>query len=148
MQKLPTVVMALIAAGSLQAAGADLSKLPPAAAQKGVTFTKDIRPLFEASCAGCHGERQQKGGLRLDSLEAVLKGSEHSKVVVAGKIKESPLLIAVSGLDPEMTMPPKMRPGRGGPGGPGGPRPGFAPPKPLTAQEVGLIRAWIEQGVK
>ena len=33
----------------------DLSKLPPASTQKGVTFEKDIKPLFEASCTGCHG---------------------------------------------------------------------------------------------
>jgi hypothetical protein len=108
----------------------------------------------------------------------VLKGSEHGKVVVPGKSTESLLLIAVSHLDEEKAMPPKMRPGRGGPpGGPGnrpsddqggaggssppagntppppggGGRPpgGFGPPpKPLTAQEVGLVRAWIEQGAK
>jgi hypothetical protein len=152
----------------------DFSKLPPAAAKKGLTFEKDIKPLFEASCFRCHGEERQKGGLRLDSLKATLEGGEDRKVVVPGKIKESSLLVSVSGLDPESAMPPKKKgpggpggpggkgkpggpsgPGRdrrppgGGPGGPGGPGGGFgAPPKDLTPDQVGLVRAWIEQGAK
>jgi hypothetical protein len=39
--------------------------------------------------------------------------------------------------------PPGAGPGPGGPGGMHGP-----PPKPLTAEQVGLIRAWIDQGAK
>ena len=34
----------------------DISKLPPPADKKGVTYAKDIRPLFEASCFRCHGD--------------------------------------------------------------------------------------------
>ena len=150
----------------------DLSKLPPPAAKKGLTYAKDIRPLFEASCFKCHGEEKHKGDLRLDTLEGVLKGGEDGKVVVVGKSKESVLVIAVSGIDEESAMPPKHKPGKGGkggPGGPGGPPPGGRPPgapgqggpggpggpggfgpppKDLTAEEVGLIRAWIDQGAK
>ena len=162
----------------------DLSKLPPAAAKKGLTYAKDIRPLFEASCFRCHGEEKQKGELRLDSLDAVLKGGEDGKVVIPGDSKKSVLVVAVAQIDEEFAMPPKPKPGgpggqfRGGPGGPRGPgnRPpggpgggnppgprvggppggpgaggpgGFGPPpKPLTAEQVGLIRAWIDQGAK
>ena len=162
----------------------DLSKLPPAAAKKGLTYSKDIRPLFEASCFRCHGEEKQKGELRLDRLEAVLKGGEDGKVVIPGDSKKSVLVVAVARIDEEFAMPPKPKPGgpggqfRGGPagpgapgtrppGGPGGgnppaPRPGGPPggpgaggpggfgppPKPLTAEQVGLIRAWIDQGAK
>jgi len=43
----------------------DLSKLPTPADKKGVTYVRDIRPLFEASCFRCHGEDRQKGELRL-----------------------------------------------------------------------------------
>ena len=98
----------------------DATKLPRAAAQQGVTFEKDIRPIFEASCFNCHGEEKQKADLRVDSLEAVLKGGEDGKVVILGDSAKSLLVIAVSGLDPEHAMPPKRRPG--GPGGrpPGG----------------------------
>ena len=168
----------LLAAGSLAfGAAVDLSKLPPPAKQTGVTYAKDIRPLFEASCIRCHSGERAKAGLHLDSLEGVLKGSKESKVVVPGKSQQSQLVIAVSRLDEEKAMPPKMQPGRGGPGragggGPGegqaprqpgqpggppnGPGPGGAgrpggmgpPPKPLTAEQVGLIRAWVDQGAK
>jgi hypothetical protein len=143
----------------------DLSKLPPASARKDVTFEKDIKPLFEASCVKCHGAEKPKAGLRLDSLDGVLKGGKEGKVLEAGKSEKSPLVIAISHLDPEMAMPPKPKPGRGpggpggpgggtnnaarGPGGPGGQRgPGGPPPKPLTAEQVGLVRAWIDAGAK
>lgn len=172
------LVSVLVAATSAAAGQPDLSKLPPVADKQGVTYAKDIRPLFEASCFRCHGDREQKGGLRLDSLETALKGGKDGKVIAPGKSKESPLVIAVAQIDEDTAMPPKFRRGRG-PGGPGhpggagerppgaanevpppppgaggqrgfgGPRGGFGPPpKPLTAEQVGLVRAWIDQGAK
>ena len=146
----------------------DVSKLPSAADRKGVTYAKDIRPIFEASCFRCHGEERQKGDLRLDSLEAALKGGEDGKVIVPGASKKSLLVIAAARIDDETAMPPKPKPGgpgnrpggpggRGGPGGagggrgpggPGGPGGFGPPPKPLTAEQVGLIRAWVDQGAK
>ena len=168
--------LALGAAGWSAAGGEiDLSKLPPAAQKEGVTYDKDIKPLFDASCVRCHSGSRPKAGLRLDSLDGALKGGKEGKVIVPGKSSGSDLVIAVSRLDPEKAMPPKPKPGRGGPGGPppadagagggaapaggppaGGPPPGGPgggrgfgpPPKPLTAEQVGLVRAWIDQGAK
>src|SRR5438309_1112895 len=57
----------------------DLGKLPPSSDKMGLTFAKDIRPILEGSCFRCHGEEQQKGGLRLDSLETLLKDGKHGK---------------------------------------------------------------------
>src|SRR3954468_9514084 len=100
----------------------DLSKLPPAASRADLTYEKDIRPLFQASCLRCHGEQRARGDLRLDTLDAVLKGGKDGKVVEPGDSKKSRLLIAVAQLDPESAMPPRPGPGRGpGGGGPGGP---------------------------
>jgi hypothetical protein len=148
----------------------DLSKLPPAATKKGLTFSKDIQPLLEASCTRCHGQDRPKAGLQLTSLDTLLKGSKDGKVVVPGDSKKSLLVIAAAQIDEKTAMPPKRGPGRGGPGGPGGGRPpggpqggggpgggpggpggpgGFGPPpKPLTAEQVGLLRAWVDQGSK
>src|SRR4029434_5845169 len=46
----------------------DTSKLPPASDQKGVTYAKDIKAIFEKSCVKCHGAEKPKAKLRLDSL--------------------------------------------------------------------------------
>src|SRR6185369_10992884 len=69
----------LVASTSATRAEVDLSKLPPPAARKGVTYEKDIHPLFEASCIRCHSGDKPKAGLRLDTLESVLKGSKEGK---------------------------------------------------------------------
>src|SRR3989442_7218197 len=114
----------VMAAEKVDISKLDLSKLPPAADKKGVTYAKDIRAIFEESCFRCHGEERQKGDLRLDSLQAVLKGGEDGKVVVPGDSKKSFLVAAVAQINDEIAMPPKRR--AGGPGGQG--RPGNRPP--------------------
>ncbi len=134
-------------AGASAFAEPDLGKLPPPSAKAGVTYAADIRPIFEVSCFRCHGADRQKGKLRLDSLEAALKGGEDGPVVVPGDSAKSSLVIAVARLDPDSAMPPMHKKRGGGPNG-GGP-PG-APPqaKPLTPEQIGLVRAWIDQGAK
>jgi mono/diheme cytochrome c family protein len=124
------------------AAELDLTKLPAPAKKEGVTFTKDIKPLFDNSCVRCHGAERAKGDLRLTSLELVLKGGEHGKVVVAGSSEKSKLVHAVGRLNDDIAMPPKPDP-RAASKKKQGP-----PPKPLTTDEVALVRAWIEQGAK
>jgi hypothetical protein len=153
-------ISAVLALGvSTAVAEVELSKLPAASAQKDISYAKDIKPIFEASCFRCHGEKQKKGGIRLDSLEAVLKGGKEGKIVEVGNAVKSSLLISVSCLDPETAMPPKpkaRKSGGGGvggtnapAGGPGKPPGGNEPPaKPLTPEQVGLVRAWIDQGAK
>ena len=115
------LVLSLVTSASSLLASPDLSKLPPPAKQEGVTYAKDIRPLFEASCIRCHGAERPKGGLRLDSVEAVLKGGKEGKVVEPGQSEKSQLVISVARLDPESAMPPKPRQGghRGAKKGPG-----------------------------
>lgn len=114
-----TAAVLAVCGGSMACAEIDVTKLPPAATKQGLTFDKDIKPLFEASCVNCHGERRQRAGLRLDSLQATLQGSDEGKVVEVGNSKDSLLVHSISQLDDETAMPPK-RGGRGG-GGFGGP---------------------------
>jgi len=138
------VIVSLLTGGSLALAAdkvdlskIDVSKLPPPAAQKGVTYAKDIRPILEASCFRCHGDERPKGGLQLNSLEAALKGGEDGKVITPGKSKESLLVIAAAQIDDETAMPPKRGPGGpGGPGGGPGGRGGFGPGMMLAPQMV------------
>jgi len=114
---------------ALTATAAD-KKIPPASDKKGVTYAKDIKPLFEATCFKCHGPEKQKGKLRLDSLSAALKGGENGKCITPGKSADSALVKAVARVNEDDAMPPADK------------------GKPLTAAEVGLIRAWIDQGAK
>ena len=112
----------------------DVSKLPPASDQKGVTYAKDIKPIFEKSCVKCHGAEKPKAKLRLDSLEGALKGGEDGKVVEPGNSANSMLVhnIAHIGNEDDFMPPPDNK----------------AKIPPLTKDQIGLIRAWIDQGAK
>jgi len=107
----------------------DASKLPTPSTRTGVTFSSDIQPILQKGCVECHGPKKAKGKLRLDSLLAVLKGSEDGKIVVPGDSAKSTLVHSVA-LPIKKAMPPK---GKG---------------TPLSKEEIGLIRAWIDQGAK
>jgi mono/diheme cytochrome c family protein len=112
----------------------DLSKIPPAADKKDVTYSNDIKPIFENSCVKCHGAQKPKAKLRLDSLEGALKGGEDGKVILPGKGAESLLVQNVANVgDPDQYMPPPKNKANIG---------------PLTKEQIGLLRAWIDQGAK
>ncbi|MDB5296083.1 MAG: Planctomycete cytochrome, partial [Phycisphaerales bacterium] len=64
------------------------------------------RPLLAENCFSCHGEKKQKGRLRLDSAAGLLKGGAGGPAVVAGDPGKSPLLTAVGYADPDLQMPP------------------------------------------
>ncbi|HVV72468.1 MAG TPA: DUF1549 domain-containing protein, partial [Verrucomicrobiae bacterium] len=102
-----------------------VSSLPPAATRP-VDFTHDIKPIFDASCIRCHGRGRTRGGFQLDSRETLLKGGDSGPAVILRKSEDSLLIELVSGLNPDEVMPKK------------GSR--------LTPEQVGLLRAWIDQG--
>jgi len=158
------VRLAVIAALGVAATAlaVDLTKLPPPSTQQGVTYAKDIQPIFKANCFDCHGATRPRNDLRLDSLEAALKGSRDGPVIVPGKSDKSDLVINICWeAGPEHPMPPKPPTRRGAPGGanapgagnppppgPGGPGPAMPARKELTPEQIGLVRAWIDQGAK
>jgi hypothetical protein len=112
----------------------DVSKLPPASDAKNVTYAGQIKPIFEKSCVKCHGQEKQKGKLRLDNLDAVLKGGQDGKVVLPGDSAGSMLVHNVAHIgDEDDFMPPPDNKDK---------------IPPLTKDQIGLIRAWIDQGAK
>ena len=111
----------------LRADGLDLSKLPPTATTT-VDFVKDIQPILAKNCYSCHGPIRQKAELRWDVKAIALKGGEHGPDIIPGKSAESRMIQFVAALNPEQVMPQK------------GDR--------LTAEQVGVLRAWIDQGAK
>ncbi len=118
----------LIAASNGAERVIDPAALPPPAARE-VDFLKDVRPVFVERCHQCHDVRKQRGGFRLDDREAALRGGENfTPAIKPGRSAESPLIHAVAGLIPDMAMPPKG--------------------DPLTRDQIGVLRAWIDQGAK
>lgn len=136
MRKLNLTVASLMAASllGLRAAEPDISKLPPPADKKGLTYEKDIKPLLENSCVKCHGPEKPKSKYRVDSREAIVKGGDSEEAaVVPGKSEKSPIVLYTAGLVEDMEMPPLDK------------REKYPA---LTKEQIGLLRAWIDQGAK
>ena len=91
-----------------------------------IDFDKDVRPLLQASCVECHGEKKQKAELRLDTKPHAFKGGENGPVIVAGDSAKSPLFKRISTTDKDEIMPPKG--------------------EPLTKAQIALIQQWIDSG--
>ena len=124
---------ALAAAFSFTVAvNAEDAKLPPASDKKDVTFATDIKPIFEASCLKCHtSTNKPRAGVGLETLEATLKGGKEGKVVIVGDSAKSSLVLSIAHVgDPDTFMPK----GKGA--------------KKLSDEQIGLVRAWIDQGAK
>ena len=104
-------------------------KLPPPA-NRTVDFVKDIQPIFKLHCLECHGPGHDEGGLSLARGASALEGGDGGVVIEPGSSVSSRLVHFVAGVDKDRRMPPEDE------------------GKPLTNEEVGLIRAWIDQGAK
>jgi hypothetical protein len=101
---------------------------------KNIDFARQIKPLLERSCVGCHSGEKPRGLFRIDGRDSLLKGgASGTAAVVPGHSEKSPLLDYVSSKVPESEMPPTAVRER---------LPG------LTAGEVALFRAWIDQGAE
>ena len=88
-------------------------------------FESKVRPLLVERCLECHGEKKQKGGLRLDSKEVWQNGGDSGPALVPGKPEESLLLKAVRYADNDLQMPPK---------------------KKLSAAEIETLAEWVKLG--
>ena len=120
---------------TLVVVAADTARLPPASTKANVTYAADIKPVFDASCVKCHSGDKPKAHLKLDTLENALKGSKDGKVILPGDSAGSMLVkcVAYATDDKDSWMPPLHN---------------KAGIKPLTPEQIGLIRAWIDQGAK
>ena len=129
-------ILALATFGmALTAAAADPTPLPPAATKTGVTYATDIKPILDQYCVKCHSGDKPKARLKLDTLDGVLKGSKDGKIITAGDSANSFVVkcIAHTTDDHDSWMPPLHNKANIG---------------PLTPDQIGLIRAWIDQGAK
>jgi mono/diheme cytochrome c family protein len=117
----------LAAADSLGALTPEQVKALPPPASHPIDFKSEIKPILEASCIKCHGRGRSRGGFEIDSRQSLLKGGDTGPGAVAGKSANSLIIELVSGLNADEVMPKKG--------------------KKLTPEEVGALRAWIDQGL-
>ena len=92
-----------------------------------VNFAREVRPLLVKRCLACHDAEHAKGGLRLDSREAALKGGKSKQpTLVPGAPAKSELVKRIATHDSDELMPPK-----------GG---------ALTSAQIALLTRWIAEG--
>ena len=92
-----------------------------------ISYQRDVWPILKRHCWGCHSTgKNAKGGLSINSLDAMLKGGDTGPALVASKPDESLLIEMISGQDPEMPLK--------------------APP--LSPAKIAVLRQWIQQGAK
>ena len=102
-----------------------LAAWPELRAAEPVSFSRQIRPIFETSCWKCHGAAMQLSRLDLRMRETALKGGDHGPAIVPGNAGESRLFRLVSGGEkPAMPMDGTK----------------------LTGEQISAIKSWIEQG--
>jgi mono/diheme cytochrome c family protein len=94
----------------------------PPAANEAISFANDVLPIFQASCANCHGGREIKEGLDLTTYEGTIAGSFNGTVITPGNADDSYLVHQL--IEGEM---PKR-----------GPR--------LADDQIQIIVDWINQG--
>lgn len=118
-------LLSALAALSLFLAGPTLSF----AEEKEISYEKDIKPIFQANCLGCHQPARSEGDFVMTNYEGLLKAGESgTHGIVPGKPKESYLLDEITPVDGKAEMPKGK--------------------KPLAENEINLIKKWIAQGAK
>jgi WD40 repeat protein/mono/diheme cytochrome c family protein len=94
---------------------------------KAVSFYKQIRPILQANCQGCHQPAKAKGGYVMTEFERMLApGDSGEKPVVAGKPEASLLVKQITPVKGEAEMPKGQA--------------------PLAEHEIDLLRRWITEG--
>lgn len=120
-----SLIRAWVDQGKFDTSTTSASAVAAQVGKNSAQFAAEVRPILAARCYSCHGPSLQQNGLRLDSLEALLKGSDAGKVVVPGHSQNSRLISRL--LAQERPMMPY-----------GGP--------PLAQKEIATIRQWIDAG--
>jgi len=107
----------------------------PVTATKNITDVQEaklyediVQPLLQTKCYSCHGPQKQKGKLRIDNPQFILKGGKNGEVILAGKADESEMIKRILLPDSDKKhMPPKQK-------------------SQLTEKETMLLHWWVQQG--
>lgn len=130
----PMIPLAALAANApAGAAPAPMAAEPPkdpamraATGSETVSFARDIAPILLANCNGCHIDAMQvRGGLRMDSFAALMRGGDSGEIVLPTRAAASLLVKKIKG-EEGARMPAGGRP-------------------PLSEEQITLISKWIEE---
>jgi len=127
-RSLPSILVAGLLAWASCARPVSAAEEVPA-----IDFNRDIRPLLAKNCFACHGpdEAHREAGLRLDlSEEATKRLDSDARAIVPGQPDQSELVRRITSTDPGEVMPPRESGNE------------------LTAQQIALLRRWIEEGAR
>lgn len=70
------------------------------------SYKQDIQPIFDQYCVSCHGPTQAANGLRLDTYDGTMKGTQYGRVIIPGQPGGSTLLTVLNpASDPKIHMP-------------------------------------------
>ena len=116
---------AAIIGGSLLAAGAACAAEGTPTPDAISFFETRVRPVLVERCQSCHGPKQQRGDLRLDSAPALRKGGTRGAAIVPGAPRESLLIRAVAHLGDAPKMPPD---------------------KKLSDRQIADLTRWVQMG--
>lgn len=125
-----TLLAACAVAASLRAA--DMPANHPPMTKISATdlqfFETKIRPILSDKCYNCHSKAGDKvrGGLLLDTREAMLQGGNTGPAIVPGKPDQSLLIQAIRYKDEDLQMPPKG--------------------EKLTDQQIADLTEWVRRG--
>ncbi|MEX2043860.1 MAG: DUF1549 domain-containing protein [Opitutus sp.] len=121
------VVSLALGSTGLAVLSPELATQLPAPDSRPIDFVSDIQPIFEASCVQCHARGKAKGSFSLETRADFLIGGDTGAPATEGRSAESLVVELISGLNPDLIMPQKG--------------------KKLTPEQVGIFRAWIDQGM-
>jgi hypothetical protein len=99
-----------------------------------ISFRNNVYPVLEANCVACHtspaGEGYRVSGLNMESYQTLMAGTDYGPVIIPGSSKGSILNMLVEGrADASMRMPHNRD-------------------KPLSDDEIAVLRLWVNQGAQ
>ena len=100
--------------------------------QEPVSFNRNLLPIFQAKCLACHSKSLALGNVVLEDRQLILSGDRAEPLVVPGNGADS-LLLQVAAHRRQPFMPPEGN---------------AAEAAPLTSEELGLLKLWIDQGAR
>src|SRR5712691_9428939 len=118
------LILAVASFGATSLAATDKKESNPAPK---VSYYREVRPILQANCQGCHQPAKAKGGFVMTDFKRLLAGGDNEgAAIVPQHPEQSSILKMVTPQDGEVRMPKGKT--------------------PLTETEVALIRSWIQQG--